>query len=471
MPLDEPRSDHPPRQLTSGPSGKGAAQFDPDGKSFFFLDGGQIMIRKFPTGDQNQLHISADVVVDFNQEKRQIFDEAWRLLRDHFYDPTFRGLDWSAARAQFAPLVAGAQTASDLLNILNMLVGELRASHLGAFPAWASPMQDGYIGLLFDRTEQATTSRLRVEAIIPDSPAALAGNKNGIRVGDYLLAVNGVAIESTGNLDLLLQRTVGRRVVLRVASAVEESAEDVPTDSSRRTADSEQRTMGNIREVAVRPISADRYDDLRYASWVAANEAYVHKISGGRLGYVHIRHMDYECYQRFLSDLDAETHSKEGVVVDARFNGGGHTATFILDVLARRSLLLSVFRDRPPADAGHFAGNRVLNKPTVLVINESSFSNTEMFAEGYRRLGLGKVVGRPSGGAVIWTFVLRLLDGTRFSLPRIQVSTPEGEDLEGTGRAVDIDVSLPVGEPARGSDRQLDAAAATLLAQIDQTAA
>jgi C-terminal processing protease CtpA/Prc len=178
--------------------------------------------------------------------------------------------------------------------------------------------------------------------------------------------------------------------------------------------------------------------------------------------------MSYDAYQQFLSDLDAETHSKEGVVVDTRFNGGGHTATFILDVLARRSVLLSVFRDRPPADAGHFAGNRVLNKPTVLVINESSYSNTEMFAEGYRRLGLGKVVGRPTGGAVIWTFSRRLIDGTRFSLPRIKVATPEGEDLEGTGRAVDVDVALPVGEPARGKDSQLDVAVATLLAQLDR---
>jgi C-terminal processing protease CtpA/Prc len=178
--------------------------------------------------------------------------------------------------------------------------------------------------------------------------------------------------------------------------------------------------------------------------------------------------MSYKAYQQFLSDLDAETHSKEGVVVDVRFNGGGHIATFILDVLSRQSVLLSAFRDHPPADAGHLAGNRVLNKPTVLVINEGSGSNTEMFTEGYRRLGLGKVVGRPTAGAVIWTTGQRLLDSATFRLPYIRVATPEGEDLEGTGRAVDVDVALPMGEPARGLDRQLGAAVATLLAQIDQ---
>jgi C-terminal processing protease CtpA/Prc len=103
------------------------------------------------------------------------------------------------------------------------------------------------------------------------------------------------------------------------------------------------------------------------------------------------------------------------------------------------------------------------------VINEGSGSNTEMFTEGYRRLGLGKVVGRPTAGAVIWTTGQRLLDGATFRLPYIKVATPEGEDLEGTGRAVDVDVALPMGEPASGVDRQLDAAVATLLAQIDQT--
>ncbi len=218
MPLDEPRADQPPRQLTAGPSRKWAAQLAPDSKSFFYLDGGQIIIRKFPTGDQTQLSVSADVVVDFNQEKLQVFAEAWRLLRDHFYDPTFRGLDWQIAHDQFMPLVAGAQTYSDLLNILNMLVGELRASHLGASPPWSGAVQDGYTGLLFERAEQAATGRLRVAAIVPDSPAALASGNGGIHVGDELVAVDGTPVGPGGNLDILLQRTIGRRVTLRIAS-------------------------------------------------------------------------------------------------------------------------------------------------------------------------------------------------------------------------------------------------------------
>jgi tricorn protease len=477
MPLDEPREDQPPRQLTSGPSGKGAAQFGPDGKSFYYLDGGQIMFRKFPNGDATQLHVSADVIIDFNQEKRQIFDECWRELRDRFYDPTFRGLDWSAAHAQFAPLAAGAQTPGELYQIINLMVGELRASHLGAGGGYWS-IQNGYTGLLFDPAEQATTGRLKIAAIIPDGPAALASNGEPIQIGDELLAVDGVELSPAISLDRLLQRTIGRRVRLRIASNAaapehtakteETTSAGVGTEGAEATQNSKFKTQNSQRELAIRPISADQYDELRYRDWVYTNEAYVHRVSGGRLGYVHIREMSYRAYQQFLSDLDTETHGKEGVVLDVRFNGGGHTATFILDVLARQSVLLSAFRDHPSTDAGHLAGNRVLNKPTVLVINERCFSNTEMFTEGYRRLRLGKVVGRPTGGAVIWTFSMRLLDGMHVSVPRFKVATPEGEDLEGTGRAVDLDAPLPIGATARGSDPQLDAAVTTLLAQIDQ---
>lgn len=444
MPLDEARQQHAPRQLTSGPAAKWDAQFAPDGKSFYCLDDGKVVVRKFPGGEATQLPISAEVSIDFQREKHQIFDECWRLLRDRFYDPTFRGLDWNAVRARFAAPVAGAQTTGELHEIIRLMIGELRASHLG-IGGGGGDSQYGYTGLLFDPAEQARSGRLVVAAIVPDSPAALAADDQPIAIGDELVAVQGVALQPGDNLDAQMDRTVGRRLLLRLAAP----------------------GGGAAREVAIRPIAAGAYGDLRYREWVYANEAYVHRISGGRLGYVHIRRMNYEAYQQFMVDLDSETYSKAGVVIDIRFNPGGYTSTFIIDVLARRSVLLKSFRDRPPIDAGHASGNRLLNRPTILVINEESTSNAEIMAESYRRLGLGQVVGRASAGAVISTSTHYLIDGTPFFLPHLKVATLEGDDLEGTGRAVDLDVSLPLGEWARGTDRQLDAAVAALLAQID----
>jgi C-terminal processing protease CtpA/Prc len=119
----------------------------------------------------------------------------------------------------------------------------------------------------------------------------------------------------------------------------------------------------------------------------------------------------------------------------------------------------------------NLAGGRILDRPTIVLTNEHSGSNTEMFSEGYRTLGLGQVVGRPTAGAVIWTWEWTLLDGTRFRLPRLRVQTLAGENLEGAARPVDYDVEQPIGEwhpdPSRRRDRQLDVAVERLLARID----
>jgi C-terminal processing protease CtpA/Prc len=439
LPLDEPRAEQPLRQITASGTFKWAAQFAPDGKSFWFLDGGQIVFRKFPIGDQVAPQFSGEVQIHLEQEKWQIFNECWTNLRDHFYDANFRGLDWHAIREQYRPLIAGCQTNHDLVLLLNLMMGELNTSHLGIGGGGGGGGIDGYIGLFFDRREQHTTGRLVVVEVLPEGPAALAG----ITVGSELLAVEGRAITGT-SLDALLQRTIGRRVRLRITGPAEQAE----------------------REVIVRPVTGAQYYALRYHAWVQANEAIVHAASGGQLGYVHIPEMSYDAYQQFLVDLDAETYGKQGVLIDVRYNGGGHTATFFVDVLTRRSVLLKSFRSQTPSDAGHLAGNRVLNRPTVLVTNERSFSNAEMFAEAYRHLAVGKVVGRPTGGAVISTWQPYLLNGLSMGLPRMRVTTLDGEDLEGIGRPVDVDVALPLGDPGRGRDPQLERAVRVLLEQI-----
>lgn len=443
MALDDARAEQSPRQITSTNGYKGSVQFAPDGKSFYYTDASQIVIRKFPVGEATSLPISAEAVISFHEERLQIFDECWRVLRDRFYDPTFRGMDWLAIRDQFRPYAAAAQSSHDFRAILNLMQGELRASHTGVFGR-SLPADDGYIGVLFNQHEQASSGRLIIDAVLPNGPAELAG----VQIGDELLAVDDSEIAGGANLDALLSRTIGRRVRLRL-----------------RAADAEPR------EVALRPIAASSYDKIQYRAWVEQNKAYVHRESGGRLGYVHIREMSYAAYQRLLIDLDAEIHSREGIVIDIRFNGGGYIFSFILDVLSRRTQMRHGFRDYPATDSAHFHGNRVLNKPTVLVINQKTASNAEIFAEGYRQLGLGPIVGRPSAGAVISTTERSLLDGSWLRVPQYRVTTIDGEDLEGTGRPVDVDVEMPVGAGAHRRDPQLDAAAQALLARIDQAQA
>jgi C-terminal processing protease CtpA/Prc len=377
------------------------------------------------------------------EEKMQMFNEAWRLMRDHFYDPELHGADWDTVREQFLPVFRGIQSRDDFHEILNMMVGELNASHLGAGGGGGS-VNDSYLGVDFDWSELEKSGRLKVTAVLPDSPAALPDDP--IRPGEYILAVDGVELSESANLWENMKRKTKKRVALTV--------NDKPT-------------MEGAREVTVQPVNSGAINNLQYSNWIRQNAVYVHEKSGDRLGYVHIRAMSHEAYLKLLVDLDTETHNKEGVVVDVRFNGGGYTQSFILDVLRRRGFVQSVYREGPPTASANVAGNRILEKPTILVQNEHSGSNTEMFSEGYRRAGLGKVIGTPTAGAVIWTTNRGLLDGTSFRVPFIKVATLDGEDLEGTSRTVDIRVDRPLGEAAQHKDSQLDAAIENLLKEID----
>lgn len=449
--LEPDKEGEPPKQLTTTAGGKGSVHFAGDGKRFFFLDEGRIHSVGMDEaggreGDPKALSTSAEVEIDFHAEKMQSFDEAWRFMNENFYDAEFHGCDWDAARETFRAQVEGARTLDEFRELLNLMVGELNASHLGA-GGGGGGAPDAFLGLEFDRAELEEHGRYRITSVLPDSPVTFG--EEPAQVGEYLVAVAGSELGGaslTATLPQRLQRLSGRRVKLSLSSE--------PTTEAAR-------------EMTVKPISGGRHSQLRYRGWVRGNADYVHAQSEGRLGYVHVSQMSYPAYMRFIADLDAESHSREGIVVDVRFNGGGHIAPFILDVLARKAYTMSSLRGHYEAPDTNLAGNRILEKPVILVTNEHSGSNTEMFSEGFRRLGLGKIVGKPTAGAVIWTWGWQLLNGTSFRLPRMRVGTVDGENLEGNARPVDIDVDRPLGEAARGVDSQLDTASRELLAQID----
>jgi len=442
--LEESKEDEPAVQLTWTRGGKGAAHFTPDSKRLYFLDDGRIHSRELPKGEPKSLDVTAEFDVDFHREKRHMFREAWSLMRDHFYDPEFHGADWSGLYLRFLPAILGAQQREDVHDLLNLMVGELRASHLGA-GGGDDGGSDGYLGLRFDPAELARSAQLRITEVMPEGPSAVV--REPARVGEYVVAVNGERVGPGFNLVKSLKHRVGKRVVLHLNDRPE---------------------MERAREVAVRPANGGVHDRLSYREWVRKNTAYVERESGGRLGYVHVRAMQFEYYTQLLVDLDVQQHGKEGVLVDVRFNPGGYVAPFILDLLLRRSYDRSVYRGVVATSSVNLAGGRILDRPTIVLTNEHSGSNAEMFAEGYRALGLGKVVGKPSAGAVIWTSGWQLLDGSRFRLPRIAVQSLAGENLEGAGRPVDFDVDRPLGEWEQGRDRQLDEAIRRLLEQIDR---
>jgi C-terminal processing protease CtpA/Prc len=196
---------------------------------------------------------------------------------------------------------------------------------------------------------------------------------------------------------------------------------------------------------------------------VESRRQYVDRASGGRLGYVHIPDMSAASLDQLHFDLDMDNHAREGVVIDVRNNNGGFVNVYAIDVFARRPYLTMTLRGRRGAPARTTLGQRALERPTVLVTNQHSLSDAEDFAEGYRALGLGKIVGEPTAGWIIYTWNTRLVDGSTFRLPRTKITGADGQNMERNPRRVDVPVSRVLGEHASGVDSQLDAAVKVLL--------
>jgi Tol biopolymer transport system component/C-terminal processing protease CtpA/Prc len=440
----DPLADEPPvaRQLTSTRGDKADAQFSPDGKKVYYLDDGKLFAVPLEEGGKAKpIALSADVDIDFAQDRMTAFEQAWMWLRDNFHDPRMNGVDWNALRAKYAPLVAGAPTPASVNWLMNLLVGELNASHSGVRANGHSQPVTGRLGIVFDTAAYERAGTLRVAQVVPLSPAAIAG----VEVGDTLQAVDGHAIGVDDDLYALLENRIGKKTTLRVGG------------------------KGHARSVEVKPIDTRTLGALAYDAWVARNRAYVVRISGGRLGYVHLADMSETSLRRLYRDLDAQNMTREGVVIDVRNNFGGFVNAYALDVLSRKPYLNMTFRgfeDAQPARS--ILGQRALERPTVLVTNRVTLSDGEDFSEGYRELGLGKVVGEPTAGWIIYTSNEKLIDGSTVRLPFITVTTEDGQPMEMHPRPVDVPVARPLGEAYHGKDSDLDAAAGTLLRQLGQ---
>ena len=187
------------------------------------------------------------------------------------------------------------------------------------------------------------------------------------------------------------------------------------------------------------------------------------RLSGGRLGYVHIPDMGSSSLDQLYLDLDAQNQGKQGVVIDIRNNNGGFINGYALDVFSRRNFLTMTPRDLFPVPSRQALGQRALGLPTVLLTNESSLSDAEDFTEGYRALGLGKIVGQPTSGWIIYTSNERLIDGSSVRVPSVLIQDLRGQNMEGNPRPVDVPVVRPLGETLTGDDAQLAEAVRVLL--------
>ena len=420
--------------------------FSESGRELYTSRGGQLRVVTIPGGQERTIETSAEVDDDFERTKVAAFEQGWGEMRDGFYDAAYHGADWVAVRDAFRPQIAGARTRAEFSRLMNLMLGELNASHLGhsgrtAPPQGGSGEETGRLGLRFERAAYENDGRFVVREVVTLGPADISDE---IAVGDEVVSVDGTPLGASSDLYALLRDTPGEKVAVGVRSG-----------------------GGAVRDVELGPISGGAERQLVYRNWVESRRAYVDRISDGRLGYVHIASMSEGALDQFIFDLDQQNHAKEGVVIDVRNNNGGFVNVYAIDILARRNYFTMQGRfSDVVAPSRVRLGQRALLAPTVLVTNQHTLSDGEDFTEGYRTLELGSVVGEPTSGWIIFTGSRGLVDGTQVRMPGTFIRDTRGQNMELNPRPVDVEVERPAGEWYEGRDRQLDRAVQELLGQI-----
>jgi tricorn protease len=389
---------------------------------------------------RRRINFTAKVRIDRPAEWAEMFGDAWRTMKYRFYDPKMHGYDWDAMKAKYEPLVPHVGDRQELLNIVNEMIGELNASHTGAAPppGGRESVSTGYLGL--DLEADPKVGRYRVTHVYEDGPSDKDWVK--VAVGNYLLAINGKAVKAGDEYWQLLNHRLNRKVDVTFNSTPAETGAWV---------------------TKVAPIPQNQQNQLRYERWVKSRRAEVEKLAGGRVGYLHIQAMNAPSLRRFEKDL-RENRGKQALIIDQRWNGGGNIDQELLGILVQREYQIWQPRGTEP-NPRPFSG---FFGPKVVLQNWRSASNAEMFPAGFRALGLGKVIGTPTAGAVIGTGSYSLIDGSTVRTPGtgVYLADTKKTNMENYGVPPDILVDNTPEDNLAGRDRQLEVAVQELLKQL-----
>ncbi len=429
----------------------GALTLDKKGKNIYHISRGQH--KSVDTGGKKvkSLPFKAKMQVDSRAERQQIFDEAWRTLRDRFYDPQFHGQNWDELRKIYEPRALAASTKQDFSYMTNLMLGQLNSSHMGLRGGVDEETQRIQTGKLGIELKPLETGGVEITRIVPNSPADK--KQSLLKVGDQIIAVNGQEIDGR-NFYSLVNMTIDERIQLKL------SGEDEP------------------RYVVIRPSYSTR--NLLYEEWVDDRKELVNRYSNGRLGYIHIRGMNWSSFERFERELMASGYGKDGVVIDVRYNGGGWTTDMVMAVLNVRQHAYTIprgatedlTRDNKKYKEHYPYGERLplsaWTKPSIALCNQNSYSNAEIFSHAFKTLGHGSLVGMPTFGAVISTGGRGLMDGFFVRVPfRAWYVKATEENMEHGPAVPDYIIENAPDSRAKGEDEQLKKSVEVLLGQID----
>jgi tricorn protease len=451
-----PTEEEGPPSMIPGMGGYSSVQFAKDGRSLFFRqdnaiyaagvssssgsgDGGDSAsaastggpsVGRGPTTPPRHITFTARVEVDHRAERKQVFEESWRVMKHRFYDPQMHGADWNRMKQVYEPLLTDVGDQEELHDVVMMMIGELNASHTGIGGGGrpdSSQVQTRFPGF---ELQADSSGFYKVSHIYKHGPADKDYVKIG--VGDFILAIDDQQVKVPDNYWKYFTALPGAQVEFTV--------------NSKPSKDGAWRTK-------LTPVSSFQQGTLQYEKWVADRRQMVDKLSGGEIGYLHIRQMNDTALRKFERDL-AEFHLKKALVIDQRFNPGGRIDQELLQILQQKQYQYTRVRDSVPVTRplrGFFG-------PMVVMENERSTSDAEVFPDGFRALKLGKIVGVTTYGAVIGTGAYPLMDGSVLRTPSSGLWNVNGTDLENYGVPPDVYVDNTPDDFLKGRDAQLEKA-------------
>jgi tricorn protease len=409
-----------------------------DGNTLFVSNRGSVVKVETGSGKVTPINISTEFVLNQAAEREYMFDHCWKEVRDKFYDPTLRNMDWEGIAKNYARFLPHISNNYDFQELLSELLGELNGSHTGGRYTASRPDGDNTatLGLLYDETY--TGNGLKIDEVIDGGPLDKASSK--VRKGDIIDKIDGEAITPDTDWATLLNRKTGDNVLISV------------TDGKT-----------HWDEIVV-PITAGEESGLMYKRWVDMERKKVDELSGGKIGYVHVHGMDDASFRVVYDEVMGKLRDKKALIVDTRFNGGGWLHDDLLNFLSGKRYLQ--FAPQGELTKGGEPANR-WQQPSCVLTSESNYSDAFIFPYVYKQSGTGKIIGMPvagTGTAVWWE---RQIDPSIvFGIPMVATIGKEGRPTENLELEPDIRVPLRYEDALSGKDTQLEAAVQEMLKEI-----
>lgn len=421
--------------------GPARGQMKWDGKfAHLYVLGGRFAKMKDGAKNLENISVKAQMRMDLAAEREYMFNHVYRQEKERFYNEGMHGVDWEMLTSEYRKFLPYINNNYDFAELLSEYLGELNVSHTGS--GYRAPAPDyaastANLGVFFDLSWDG--DGLKVDEIVAGGPFDKASSK--LEAGDIILSIDGNPVLKGEDYYVFLDRKAGKRILLSVRKA-----------------------SGDVVDMVTVPISQSEFSTLLYKRWVKQNAEKVEKLSGGRLGYVHIEGMNDASFRTVYSDILGRYNNCDGIVIDTRFNGGGRLHEDIEVLFSGEKYLTQEIRGKDACDMP----SRRYNKASIMIMGEANYSNAHGTPWVYKYKNMGLLVGKPVPGTMTSVTWETLQDPSLyFGIPVVGYRKADGTYLENDQLNPDIDVENTKELVVTGRDEQLEAAVKALLKQID----